>query len=56
MVWIKAHEDGDKEFNEMKAFLRLGPFVNYSKIKICLGKAHDHSLFVYPFCMLYVYM
>ena len=31
VAWINAHENGDKEFHDLKAFPGLGPFVNYSK-------------------------
>ena len=46
----------DKEDHGMKAFLRLGPLVNILSVRIGLGKAYDHSLFVHPLCMFNVYM
>ena len=45
-----------KEAHRMKAFLRLGTLVNILSVRIRLGKAHDHSLFMYPLCMINVYI
>ena len=45
-----------KEAHGMKAFLGLGPLVIILRVRIGLGKALDHSLFVHPFCMCHVYM
>ena len=45
-----------KEAHKMKAFIRLCPHVIILRVRIGLGKAHDHSLFVHPFCMFNVYM
>ena len=45
-----------KEAHGMKAFLGLGILVNILGVRIGLGKAHDHSLFVHPLCMFNIYM
>ena len=46
----------DKEAHGMKAFLGLGPSCNILSVRIGLGKAHDHSLFVHSSCMFNVCM
>ena len=45
-----------KEAHGMKAFLRLYPHVIILRVRIGLGKAHDHSLFMHPLCMINVYL
>ena len=44
-----------KEAHGMKAFPGLGPLVIILRVRIGLGKAHNYSLFVHPFCMFNVY-
>ena len=46
----------DKEAHGMKAFLGLGPSCNILSVRIGLGKAHVHSLFVHSSCMFNVCM